>query len=118
MAPNPAPTNTESLDINQVLLVSAAAIGDILDIAGTALDFVQVLKNTKIFNSFTGILTGISAGISFISSFDENVNVFLSSTIAGADILSAWIGSKAGIFIGGLIGGLAGAILGTLISIC
>ena len=110
-------TNSTDLDISQALLIGAGAIGNVLDIAGTALDFVQVLKNTKIFNSFTGILTGISAGISFISSFDENVNVFLSSTIAGADILSAWIGSKAGIFIGGLIGGLAGAILGTLISI-
>ena len=116
MAPNPAPTNTESLDINQVLLVSAAAIGDILDIAGTALDFVRVLKKTEVFGKFNNILAGISAGLDLLKNITQGSDIqqaFYSVSQMLASYLSSFLGMKIGL----LIGGLPGAIFGTIFSI-
>ena len=66
-------TNSTDLDISQALLIGTGAIGNVLDIAGTALDFVRVLKNTKVFHNFTGVLNDISAGI------EQDIVFFLGS---------------------------------------
>ena len=115
-AQNPAPTNNESLDINQVLLVSAGAIGDILDIAGTALDFVRVLKNTKVFGTFNKILTRISTGLELLGNITTDFDIWNVLYIVGA-IVVPQIFSQLGLAIGTLIGGLPGAIFGTIFSI-
>ena len=115
-AQNPAPTNTESLDINQVLLVSAAAIGDILDIAGTALDFVRVLKKTEVFGKFNNILAGISAGLDLLKNITQGSDI-QQAFYSASQILASYLSSFLGMKIGMLIGGLPGAIFGTIFSI-
>ena len=115
-AQNPAPTNNESLDINQVLLVSAGAIGDILDIAGTALDFVRVLKKTEVFGKFNKVLAGISAGLDLLENVTHDLDLqqaFYSIVQLGISYFSSHLGTG----IGMLIGGLPGAIFGTIFSI-
>ena len=69
-------TNSTDLDISQALLIGAGAIGNVLDIAGTALDFVRVLKNTKAFGTFSTVLTGISIGLDLLENLTKNVNSF------------------------------------------
>ena len=75
-------TNSTDLDISQALLAGAGAIGDVLDIAGTALDFVRVLKNTKVFGTFSTVLTGISIGLDLLENLTKNVNSFTWQDIA------------------------------------
>ena len=116
LAQNPAPTNNESLDINQVLLVSAGAIGDILDIAGTALDFVRVLKKTEVFGKFNNILTGISAGLNLFKNITQGSDI-QQVLYSASQILVPYLSSFLGMKIGLLIGGLPGAIFGTIFSI-
>ena len=115
-AQNPAPTNNESLDINQVLLVSAGAIGDILDIAGTALDFVRVLKRTEVFGTFNKILTGISAGLDLLKNITQDFDI-QQAFYSVSQMLASYLSSSLGMKIGLLIGGLPGAIFGTIFSI-
>ena len=115
-ANNTALTNGADLDISQALLIGAGAIGNVLDIAGTALDFVQLLKNTKVFHNFTGVLTGISAGIELVENIVNGSGIYQIFYSAGEILVAHW-GSKLGIAIGTAIGGLPGAIFGTIFSI-
>ena len=98
------------------MLVSAGAIGDILDIAGTALDFVRVLKNTKVFGTFNKILTRISTGLELLGNITTDFDIWNVLYIVGA-IVVPQIFSQLGLAIGTLIGGLPGAIFGTIFSI-
>ena len=109
-------TNSTDLDISQALLIGAGAIGDVLDVAGTALDFVQLLKNTKVFHNFTGVLTGISAGIELVENIvnGSDVNTIVYSLI---NPFISYGSSYIGIAIGTAIGGLPGAIFGIIFSI-
>ena len=102
-------TNSTDLDISQALLAGAGAIGNVLDIAGTALDFVQLLKNTKVFHNFTGVLTGISAGIELVENIvnGSDINTIVYSLI---NPFISYGSSYIGIAIGTAIGGLPGAI--------
>ena len=109
-------TNSTDLDISQALLVGAGAIGNVLDIAGTALDFVQLLKNTKVFHNFTGVLTGISVGIELVENIVNGSGISQIFYSAGEILVAHW-GSKLGIAIGTAIGGLPGAIFGAIFSI-
>ena len=109
-------TNGADLDISQALLVGAGAIGNVLDIAGTALDFVQLLKNTKVFHNFTGVLTGISVGIELVENIVNGSGIYQIFYSAGEILVAHW-GSKLGIAIGTAIGGLPGAIFGAIFSI-
>ena len=109
-------TNSTDLDISQALLIGAGAIGNVLDIAGTALDFVQLLKNTKVFHNFTGVLTGISAGIELVENIVNGSGISQIFYSAGEILVAHW-GSKLGIAIGTAIGGLPGAIFGAIFSI-
>ena len=115
-AQNLVPTNNESLDINQVLLVSAGAIGDILDISGTALDFVRVLKKTEAFGKFNKVLTGISAGLNLFKNITQGSDI-QQVLYSASQILVPYLSSFLGMKIGLLIGGLPGAIFGTIFSI-
>ena len=87
-------TNSTDIDISRALLIGAGAIGDVLDIAGTALDFVRVLKNTKVFGTFSTVLTGISIGLDLLENLTKNVNSFtwqdivFSSEVLGYHILA------------------------------
>ena len=109
-------TNSTDLDISQALLIGAGAIGNVLDIAGTALDFVQLLKNTKVFHNFTGVLTGISAGIELVENIvnGSDINTIVYSLI---NPFISYGSSYIGIAIGTAIGGLPGAIFGIIFSI-
>ena len=115
-ANNTVLTNSADLDISQALLIGAGAIGNVLDIAGTALDFVRVLKNTKVFHNFTGVLTGISAGIELVENIVNGSGIYQIFYSAGEILVAHW-GSSLGIAIGTAIGGLPGAIFGTIFSI-
>ena len=109
-------TNSTDLDISQALLIGAGAIGDVLDIAGTALDFVRVLKKTEVFGKFNNILAGISVGLDLLENITHGFNTqqfFYSALQIGETYLSSYLGMK----IGMLIGGLPGAIFGTIFSI-
>ena len=109
-------TNSTDLDISQALLIGAGAIGNVLDIAGTALDFVQLLKNTKVLHNFTGVLTGISAGIELVENIvnGSDINTIVYSLI---NPFISYGSSYIGIAIGTAIGGLPGAIFGIIFSI-
>ena len=110
-------TNSTDLDISQALLIGAGAIGDVLDIAGTALDFVQVLKNTKAFDVFSSILTGISVGLDLLEGLTQGINLEQLLFVAAGNAFLSFVSIKVGTAIGGLIGGLPGAIFGTVFSI-
>ena len=109
-------TNSTDIDISQALLIGAGAIGDVLDIAGTALDFVQLLKNTKVLHNFTGVLTGISVGIELVENIihGSDINTIVYSLI---NPFISYGSSYIGIAIGTAIGGLPGAIFGIIFSI-
>ena len=109
-------TNSTDLDISQALLIGAGAIGNVLDIAGTALDFVQVLKNTNIFKKYSFVLSGVSIGIDLLSQLinGTDVNTFIYSFISN---MVSNLGAAFGIWIGTVIGGLPGAIFGAIFSI-
>ena len=109
-------TNSTDIDISQALLIGAGAIGDVLDIAGTALDFVQLLKNTKVFHNFTVVLTGISVGIELVENIvnGSDINTIVYSLI---NPFISYGSSYIGIAIGTAIGGLPGAIFGIIFSI-
>ena len=87
-----------------------------MDIAGTALDFVRVLKNTKVFGTFSTILTGISAGIELVENIihGSDINTIVYSLI---NPFISYGSSYIGIAIGTAIGGLPGAIFGIIFSI-
>ena len=70
-ANNTALANSADLDISQALLIGAGAIGNVLDIASTAVDFLEILKKTKSLNIYSNILTGLSIGIEFIRTIIE-----------------------------------------------
>ena len=110
-------TNSTDLDISQALLIGAGAIGDVLDIAGTALDFVRVLKNTKAFDVFSSILTGISVGLDLLEGLTQGINLEQLLFVAAGNAFLSFVSIKVGTAIGGLIGGLPGAIFGTIFSI-
>lgn len=116
-ANNTVLTNGADLDISQALLIGAGAIGDVLDIAGTALDFVQVLKNTKAFDVFSSILTGISVGLDLLEGLTQGINLEQLLFVAAGNAFLSFVSVKVGTAIGGLIGGLPGAIFGTVFSI-
>ena len=115
-ANNTALANSADLDISQALLIGAGAIGDVLDIAGTALDFVRILKNTKVFGTFNKILTRISTGLELLRNITTDFDIWNVLYIVGA-IVVPQITSQLGLAIGTLIGGLPGAIFGTIFSI-
>lgn len=110
-------TNSTDLDISQALLIGAGAIGNVLDIAGTALDFVRVLKNTKAFDVFSSILTGISVGLDLLEGLTQGINLEQLLFVAAGNAFLSFVSIKVGTAIGGLIGGLPGAIFGTIFSI-
>ena len=112
-------TNSTDIDISRALLIGAGAIGDVLDIAGTALDFVRVLKNTKVFGTFSTVLTGISIGLDLLENLTKNVNSFTWQDILFSlgSIGLSYLGAHFGVSIGLVIGGLPGAIFGTIFSI-
>ena len=110
-------TNSTDIDISQALLIGAGAIGDVLDIAGTALDFVRVLKNTKVFDVFSSILTGISVGLDLLEGLTQGINLEQLLFVAAGNAFLSFVSIKVGTAIGGLIGGLPGAIFGTVFSI-
>ena len=90
-----------------------------MDIAGTALDFVRVLKNTKVFGTFSTVLTGISIGLDLLENLTKNVNSFTWQDIVFflGSIGLSYLGAHFGVSIGLVIGGLPGAIFGTIFSI-
>ena len=116
-ANNTALTNGADLDISQALLIGAGAIGNVLDIASTAVDFLEILKKTKSLNIYSNILTGLSIGIEFIRTIIETGDLLYSINYIAPNILTSLAGTFLGMTIATAIGGLPGAIFGTILSI-
>ena len=110
-------TNSTDLDISQALLIGAGAIGNVLDIASTAVDFLEILKKTKSLNIYSNILTGLSIGIEFIRTIIETGDLLYSINYIAPNILTSLAGTFLGMTIATAIGGLPGAIFGTILSI-